>query len=120
VRFFLTQPIFSDEALEALGKARSALDAKILAGVMPLASYNNALFVSNEVPGMRVPDALVERFRDLGKEEAERLGAETAGKTVKDALPYADGFYVVTPLGRFRVTETLIAQIRRLTDDQNR
>jgi homocysteine S-methyltransferase len=120
VRFFMTQPIFSAEALEALKKARSALGAKILAGVMPLAGYNNAQFMRNEVPGIRMPEALAERFRGLDAEESRRLGISTALEAARSALPHADGFYVVTPSSRYRMAETLIKELRRMIDDTDR
>ena len=48
VRFFLTQPIYSEDAIENLKMAKQKLDAKILAGFMPIVSHRNAVFLNNE------------------------------------------------------------------------
>lgn len=112
VNFLMTQPLFSDEALEALRKAKDTLGARILAGVLPLSGHGNALFLANEVPGMRIPDATAERFLGLEKEDAARLGVELAAETAENAAPHCDGYYVVTPGNRFRMAEALIGRIK--------
>jgi methionine synthase I (cobalamin-dependent)/5,10-methylenetetrahydrofolate reductase len=112
VRFLMTQPVFSDEALEALKKTRSVLGVKILAGLLPLSGHGNALFLSNEVPGMHIPDALVGRFGGLEKEAAEQLGVELAASMAAKAAPHCDGYYVVAPGNRIRMAAALIRRIR--------
>ena len=56
---FLTQPVASERSLENLKKAHTSLNARILAGLYPVASYKNALFLKNEVSGMDIPDSLL-------------------------------------------------------------
>lgn len=53
--FFLTQPIYTEQALDNLARARQALRGKIMAGFMPVASYKNALFLNHEVSGVEIP-----------------------------------------------------------------
>lgn len=117
VDFFLTQPIYSSQAEEAFLEAAARLDRPILAGLMPLVSHRNALFIANEVPGIRIPEGVVEQFRGLKRTEAERLGIELALATARRLATAAQGYFVITPLGRYGVSGELILRIRRELDD---
>ena len=72
-------------------------DAKlpILAGVFPFESARNAEFMANEVPGVRVPDALLERMRRAdGSEAAHREGNRDCpgnGRRIEGCRPGAAG-----------------------------
>ena len=43
-------------------RGRSRYGVPVIAGIWPLASYRNASFMRNEVPGVVVPDAVMERM----------------------------------------------------------
>jgi 5,10-methylenetetrahydrofolate reductase len=51
----------------------------VIAGILPLESVRHAEFMANEVPGVRVPDAVVERMRQ----------AEAAGRAADEGLAIA-------------------------------
>ena len=55
---FLTQPVLSAQAVVNLKKTRETLGekAKILAGIMPVVSQRNAIFMENEVNGIHVDE----------------------------------------------------------------
>lgn len=120
VGFFLTQPVFSAGAARALRRAKESLGARLLAGILPLASHRNALFLANEVPGMHIPESTVALFNGLDRRAGEALGLELARETVGETEPWADGHYIITPLGRYHMTEGLIRAIRRGNDDPDR
>jgi homocysteine S-methyltransferase len=117
VDYFLTQPIFSPQAEEAFREAAARLGKPVLAALMPLVSHRNALFVANEVPGIRVPNDVVERFRGLKRAEAEQLGIALSADTARRLMPTSAGFFVITPLGRYGVTSELIRILRRECHD---
>ncbi len=50
----------------------------IIAGITPLRSYNMAIYMKKNVPGMDVPDDIMERLKDLPKEKASDDGIEIA------------------------------------------
>lgn len=120
VSFFLTQPVFSSEAVEALKRAKGMLGAKLLAGLLPVASHRNAVFLGNEVPGMGIPEDAAERFRGLDRAAGERLGLELALETAAGIKPLVDGYYVITPVNRYHMAEHLIREIRRGIDETDR
>lgn len=111
---FLTQPVLSAQAVENLKKTREALDsrAKILAGIMPVVSQRNAIFMENEVNGIHVDAEIIERFAGLDRAQGEELGLEVSVKAAQAAAPYADGFYLMTPFNRIALMERLIARLK--------
>ena len=111
---FLTQPVLSAQAGENLRKARQTLGerAKILAGIMPVVSQRNAIFMENEINGIHVEEDIIQRFAGLDREQGEALGLEVSMQMAREALPYADGFYLMTPFNRVALMERLIARLK--------
>ena len=111
---FLTQPVLSEQAVENLRRTWETLGerAKILAGIMPVVSQRNAIFMENEVNGIHVAEDIMEAFAGLDREQGEALGLEISLKMAREALPYADGFYLMTPFNRVALMERLIARLK--------
>jgi methionine synthase / methylenetetrahydrofolate reductase(NADPH) len=72
--FVLTRPIFDIRAFEQFAKRIESTRVPIVAAIFPFESARNAEFLANEVPGMRVPEALLARMRAAG--DQERAAAE--------------------------------------------
>ena len=111
---FLTQPVLSEQAVQNLQQARQTLgpEAKILAGILPVVSQRNAIFMENEVNGIHVDAAIIDRFAGLDRAAGEELGIEISVQAAKAALPYADGFYLMTPFNRVALMERFIARLK--------
>ena len=116
---FLTQPVLSAQAVENLKKARETLgeQAKILAGILPVVSQRNAIFMENEVNGIHVDEAIIQKFEGLDRAAGEELGLEVSVQAARAAAPYADGFYLMTPFNRVALMERLIARLRTEVTD---
>lgn len=116
---FLTQPLLSAQAVENLKKTRETLGerAKILAGILPVVSQRNAIFMENEVNGIHVDEAIIQKFEGLDRTAGEELGLEVSVQAAKAAAPYADGFYLMTPFNRVALMERLIASLRTEVTD---
>ena len=112
---FLTQPVLSAQAVENLKKSRETLgaDAKILAGIMPVVSQRNAIFMENEINGIHVEDWIIEKFAGLDRAQGEELGLAISLEMAKAALPYADGLYLMTPFNRVALMEWLIGRLKQ-------
>ena len=111
---FLTQPVLSGQAVEHLRHAREVLGsrARILAGIMPVVSQRNAIFMENEINGIHVEEDIIRQFAGLDRAQGEELGLAISLKMAREALPYADGFYLMTPFNRVALMERLIARLR--------
>lgn len=101
--YIFTQPVFDQEKfLKALDKA-GEIRAAIFVGILPLASFRNAEFFHNEVPGMTVPDNIRERMRiasDRGKEHGLAEGVTIAQEALLSVLKYVQGIYIMPPFGK--------------------
>lgn len=107
-KYFLTQPIYSDEDIERIRYIKERVDTKILCGIMPLVSYRNANFIKNEITGINVPDDVVNRYHiDMTKEEGEIVGAKIASEIIEKLSPFADGYYFMLPFNRVSLMEKI-------------
>lgn len=112
-RYFLTQPIYTDEDVQRIRYIKERVDTKILCGIMPLVSYKNALFVKNEMPGMHLSDEIVTRYRpDMTREEAEQVAVSICVETAGKLADIADGFYFMTPFNRTGLICRIMEEVR--------
>lgn len=110
--YFLTQPIYSDEDIDRIRYIKKKTDTKILCGILPLVSYRNALFMKNEVTGIRVPDEVVQRYSPkMSREEAEQTGIEIASEIAEKLADTADGYYFMVPFNRASMIAKIMKRI---------
>jgi len=99
--FAVTQPVFDPSALEKFIEKTRSRPIPFLAGVWPLASYQNAEFMRNEVPGVVVPDSILERIgRFESKEDQRKIGIEIAQDMVHRVKGLVQGIQISAPFGR--------------------
>ena len=111
--FFLTQPIYDDDAIEFLKVIKERVDIKILAGVLPIVSYRNAMFLNNELPGVTIPEKYINMFSEnMTKEEGQSIGLEIAVDIVKKLKEVSDGLYFIAPFHRVSMLIDIIKEIR--------
>lgn len=111
--YFLTQPIYSDEDIERVRALKKMTGAKILCGIMPLVSLKNARFMQNEMPGIHVPDEIVERYHaDMKREDAEETAVQICVEIGRKMSDFADGYYIMTPFNRVQLVNRIIHGLR--------
>jgi homocysteine S-methyltransferase len=80
---------------------------------MPLVSYKNAMFMKNEMPGIDVPDEVVNRYRmNMSREEAEAPAVSVCVDIGKQVRDFADGYYIMTPFNRVAMVNRIINELR--------
>ncbi|MFC1850384.1 bifunctional homocysteine S-methyltransferase/methylenetetrahydrofolate reductase [candidate division CSSED10-310 bacterium] len=98
----LTQPIFDLDRFKLFLHKIESFRRPVLMGLLPLASYRNAEFLHNEVPGMTIPAEIRERLRKAEtKKEAQRIGIEIARESLLQARDLVEGVYIMPPFGRY-------------------
>lgn len=108
-RFFLTQPVYSEEEIERLAFLQQETGAKILIGIMPLVSYRNALFIKNEMPGIHVPDEVLKCYDPEGsREEWEQTALEISGQVISMGKNVGAGYYFMTPFHRVSLIKKIM------------
>src|ERR1019366_10358623 len=67
--FVVTRPVFDVRGFEQFLKRIAPAKLPVVAGLFPFESARNAEFMANEVPGVRVPDAPLDRMRSADRPE---------------------------------------------------
>ena len=99
--FAITRPVFDAGTFEQLYKRIEACGIPLLAGVWPFESLIDAEFMANEVPGVRVPDQVLERMRRATNAEAAAAqGIAIARETVNAIRGMVQGVHIAAPAGR--------------------
>lgn len=106
--YFLTQPVYSDHDRERIALLRQRTHAKILLGIMPFVSFNNANFVKNEFAGIEVPEEIVARYhKEMSREEAQEVGCCLASELVEKSKDLCDGYYFMLPFNRVSMMDQI-------------
>ena len=109
--FAITQPVFDMDHFERFLARARPLGIPIVAGVWPLASFRNAEFLANELPGVHVPPAIMERMREAESGERALLeGIDIAVEIIREVAPHVRGVQISAPFGRY---EHALAAVER-------
>jgi methionine synthase / methylenetetrahydrofolate reductase(NADPH) len=107
--FAVTQLVFDLDAFDAFMKRVEPFKIPIVAGIWPLESLRQAEFLANELPGVRVPDGVIDRMRRAESAEAAIAeGVAIARGTLERVRNRVQGVQVSVPSGRF---DTVLAVI---------
>ena len=109
--FAITQPVFDPDALLTFLDEIGELPIPIIAGIWPLASYRNAEFMKNEVPGVAVPDSTMQRMAATAhqtKEEQLAIGVEIAREMIEHVRHRVNGIQVSAPFGRIDIVLSVL------------
>jgi homocysteine S-methyltransferase len=101
--FAVTQPVFDVAQLERFLEMSNHVRIPIVAGIWPLVSVRNAEFLANEVPGVTVPTAVIERMRranERSKEHAVAEGIAIAREMLERVRASVQGVQVSAPFGK--------------------
>ena len=107
--FAITQPVFDPDALLRFLDEVEKYEIPIMAGIWPLASYRNAQFMQNEVPGVEIPDSVMQRMEAAGsREEQLQAGVEIAWESVQRVHDRIAGIQVSAPFGNINTALAVI------------
>jgi methionine synthase / methylenetetrahydrofolate reductase(NADPH) len=98
--FAVTQPVFDADEFARFLKRIEGARLPVLAGITPLESLRHAEFMANEVPGVRVPDAVLDRMRraDAAGRAAEE-GLNIAREVAAEVRPRVQGLQIAAAGG---------------------
>jgi len=111
--FVVTRPIFDVGAFERFVRRIESARLPIIAGVLPFESARNDEFLANEVPGVRVPEALLERMRRAdGQERAAAEGIAIARQIAAELRGGVQGVQVSTQSGDIESSLAVVDGLR--------
>lgn len=112
--FAYSQPLFTPAPLlkfrNRYEQRYGPLDLPILVGLLPVVSLGHAEFLHNEVPGISIPETVLERMAASG-ERGEQEGLALAVQTGRELSGLAAGLYLIPPFGRYHLAAELIEQL---------
>jgi homocysteine S-methyltransferase len=111
--FAVTTPVFDVATFERFAARIASARIPIILGLWPFESVLNAEFMANEVPGVQVPEPVLERMRRAdGAEGALAEGVAIAhelGSALKGAI---HGVHVAAPSGQIESALQVIARLK--------
>jgi len=107
--FFQTQAIYDLENFRKFMEYARQFNVKILAGIVLASSARMAKYMTENVPGIFVPQDLIDELASVPKEEMLAKGIEIAGRTIaalkKDSI--CDGVHIMA-IGREEVVPDIL------------
>ncbi|MRG29112.1 bifunctional homocysteine S-methyltransferase/methylenetetrahydrofolate reductase [Laceyella tengchongensis] len=112
--FIMTQPVYDAQGIIDVHEATKHIPIPIFIGIMPLTGYRNALFLHNEVPGIKIsPEVLKRMEQQPDKAAGRREGVAVAKELLEVALSRFNGIYLITPFSYWQMSEELIRFIHQ-------
>ncbi len=106
--FTMTQPIFDPQLwrdfVRVYEDRHGRFPVPVLIGVLPLQGHKHATFLHNEVPGITLSAAALERMRlagPNGRQEGVKMAQELLLELKE--LPYVQGVYLMPSFGRYEL-----------------
>ncbi len=107
-RFFQTQAVYEPDRFERFAERAKDLGLPILAGIIPLRSERMALYMNEHIPGIYVPEEMIQRIASA--EDKIACGQEIAFEIIKAIKPLCDGIHLMP----IRQIETALPIIDRV------
>jgi homocysteine S-methyltransferase len=111
--FVVTRPVFDLGGFERFLKRIESARLPLIAGVFPFDSVRNAEFIANEVPGVRVPDGLMDRMRRADGHDAAAAEGIAIAREIAAGLRHAvQGIQVSTQTGNIDAALAVLDGLR--------
>jgi homocysteine S-methyltransferase len=109
----ITQPVFDRAVMEEFLDyiERNGLHISIIMGIWPLSSLKNALFMKNEVPGIEIPDEVIQRMEHCASAESAREEGVAIARELYESLKGSiQGVQLSAPFGRIDLALRVIGK----------
>jgi homocysteine S-methyltransferase len=111
--FAVTKPVFDVAAFERFYRRLEGARLPILVGLWPFESVLNAEFMANEVPGVQVPETVLERMRRVsGPATAAAEGVAIAREIGRALTGLVQGVHVAAPSSRIAAALDVLDGLR--------
>ncbi len=106
-QFMQTQAIYDTDVLARFLDAAKLGDTALLAGVIPLKSAKMAAWLNGNVPGIRVPQALIDEMEAAGPQGEAAKGVEIAARIIREIRKLCAGVHIMAIGWEARIPEIL-------------
>nr|MBN1229636.1 bifunctional homocysteine S-methyltransferase/methylenetetrahydrofolate reductase [Anaerolineae bacterium] len=116
--YLLTQPVYDVAAyrdfIKEYRQRFGEMETPVLVGLLPLYSVRHASFLHNEVPGITIPNHVMQRIADSG-EDAPREGVRIAQELAGELAQLGAGIYIMPQFKRYDLSAEIIEYVRTQT-----
>jgi 5,10-methylenetetrahydrofolate reductase len=105
--FFQTQAVYQPELFRKFMAAVRQFKVKVLAGILVLRSAKMAEFMNANIPGVSVPQEMIDELRAAGDKHAIDVGVAIAVRTIKAVRAHCDGVHIMAIKATDRIPEIL-------------
>jgi len=95
-QFVQTQAVYEPDAFEAFMRRVEPLKVPVLVGIVMLKSAAMAKYMNRSVPGVRVPDEIIQPLADAAKEDRQKVSTEICGRLIRRMKPCCQGAHLMT------------------------
>lgn len=106
--FFQTQAVYDIKVFERFLDASKHLKTNILAGIVLLKSERMAQYMNDNVPGVFVPDGIIDEMRQAQNKKAKCV--EIASRLITELRPMCRGVHIM-PIGWYDVMPAVLDAI---------
>jgi 5,10-methylenetetrahydrofolate reductase len=92
-KFFLTQAVFDPRAFERFMKRAVELGVPVLASVLPLKSASMGRFLNKNMPGISVPEALMEEMGNAS--DRAKAGVGICARIIQELKGLCQGVHLI-------------------------
>jgi 5,10-methylenetetrahydrofolate reductase len=107
-QFVQTQAVYEPATFEKFMKRIEHLKVPVLVGIVMLKSAGMAKYMNRGVPGVQVPDAIIQRLADAAKEDRQKVSIDICGELVGSMKDMCQGAHLMT-LGWDKCVPDIIA-----------
>lgn len=107
--FFQTQAIYNPDQFATFMQEVRKFKVKVLAGILLLRNAKMAEFMNANIPGVSVPQEMIDELKAAGDTHAIDVGVEIAVRTIRAVRPHCDGVHLMAIKATDRLPQ-IIAQ----------
>ncbi len=95
-QFVQTQAVYDPGAFEKFMKMIEHIKVPVLVGIVLLKSAGMGKYMNRSVPGIHVPDQIIQRLTDTPKEDRAKVSVEIAAQIIRQVKPICQGAHLMT------------------------
>ena len=95
-QFVQTQAVYAPGVFEEFMKRIEHLHVPVLVGIVMLKSAGMARYMNRGVPGVQVPDEVIQKLDGVAKEDREKVSIEICGELIRKMKHCCQGAHLMT------------------------
>jgi len=108
-QFLQTQALFDPGTCRRFHEAVTPLGVRIIAGILILKSAGMARFINSNIPGLRIPEAIISELESSPNPTA--TGIDIACRLASEIKPFCHGIHIM-PMGQDMAVPEVVAAVR--------